>query len=810
MTWNPKFGGERSANAGDGRIRYSLSEVTDWSCRNKSVSPGDPVYVARLGQDFPPGIVAKGRIRSDSQTGEHWDSSKAGQLQDYVLIEIEGISDGPTDHYLSIAELEKQFPDQTWTPQSSGIVVRSQYCAELHDKWSRRLQGDSLLDIFEQWRNLSHLEYYNWIPRYRHIIAQVEQSQNSDTQPAEDLLAMIWENPDNGIAGTKRSGKLPTDFVSRHKDTLQELTARILQEPTATTFDQTVNQFDEFKRDENSGLNWVPQFLIRRAFASSNPEELFTICGDRDMDFCARYIKDKYSDTILEGGQDNWFVKNHKLRQHFLEKGIPDHDLATFNTFAQYLYTRLNDMREGKGITEPNGDKDPGPQPPLSTETVSARNVILYGPPGTGKTYALRNKYFPQYTTNVSAVSEQDWVDEVLDGMKWREVIAAALHDIENRPSNTKEILKHEYVQAKARLQGNRNLYTSFIYWYLSKHSAPNCPHVNLSNRREPSWFWKNEDSTWKLTPGWEESGDVVLDFVSRLESPPEEEHKPIDRFEFVTFHQSYSYEEFVEGIRPTLAESEDETGEVSYTLHKGVFRRICERARADGDGKRYALFIDEINRGNISKILGELITLIEEDKREGADNELSVVLPYSGESFSVPGNLDIFGTMNTADRSLAHIDTALRRRFTFKELMPDPDLLSNVSLDGQEIDLNRMLTAMNETIEALFDREHTVGHAYFLKGKGQSIDGSELPDIFQNKIIPLLTEYFFDDWSKVRSVLGDDRVGEKTDTQFVLEIEPAVQNNATTRSVRNRNVYRLNQLALANPAAYQKIYTKT
>ena len=274
-----------------------------------------------------------------------------------------------------------------------------------------------------------------------------------------------------------------------------------------------------------------------------------------------------------------------------------------------------------------------------------------------------------------------------------------------------------------------------------------------------------------------------------------------------MTFHQSYSYEEFVEGIRPTLGSEDEGTGDVSYELKQGVFRRICERARSDSSGNRYALFIDEINRGNISKIFGELITLIEDDKREGAANEMSVVLPYSGDSFSVPGNLDIYGTMNTADRSLAHIDTALRRRFTFRELMPEPELLRTTNLEGEEIDLHRMLDALNSRIEALFDREHMIGHAYFLRGKGETIDSSELPDIFEHKIIPLLTEYFFDDWSKVRVVLADDRAS-KQDQQFVTRTEVSEGLVSQNSGLRNRDVYRLNPDALSNPAAYRKIYS--
>lgn len=274
-------------------------------------------------------------------------------------------------------------------------------------------------------------------------------------------------------------------------------------------------------------------------------------------------------------------------------------------------------------------------------------------------------------------------------------------------------------------------------------------------------------------------------------------------RYDFITFHQSYSYEEFVEGIRPTLDRNGDSRGEVTYVLHKGVFRQICELAKNDSSN-RYAIFIDEINRGNISKIFGELITLIEEDKRDGASNAMEVKLPYSLDTFSVPGNLDIYGTMNTADRSLAHIDTALRRRFIFKELMPNPRLLGEVELDGQVIDLKRLLDSMNERIEAIFDREHKIGHAYFIPEKDMDLD---LPRVFRDKIIPLLTEYFFDDWSKVRAILADDRCSGNEDSQFILECgvpDGVVRPNIGTR---NKRIYRINESAFKSAEAYVKVY---
>ena len=231
-------------------------------------------------------------------------------------------------------------------------------------------------------------------------------------------------------------------------------------------------------------------------------------------------------------------------------------------------------------------------------------------------------------------------------------------------------------------------------------------------------------------------------------------------QIEFVTFHQNYTYEDFIEGIRPMLRRNkstgEDESAsadgnqnELIYDLHDGIFKKISQQAE-DDDDNRYVLIIDEINRGNIAKIFGELITLVEPSKRLGEEDAARATLPYSGESFGVPNNLYILGTMNTADRGVAPLDTALRRRFHFLERMPNPTWLQKPinGVDGQ-----KLLTAINARIKAKLDREHQIGHTYLIGVKNINA----LADAFQRSILPLLQEYFYDDWGKIQYVLNDN-----------------------------------------------------
>ena len=422
-------------------------------------------------------------------------------------------------------------------------------------------------------------------------------------------------------------------------------------------------------------------------------------------------------------------------------------------------------------------------------------------------------------------------------------------------------------------------------------------------------------------------------------------------RIEFVTFHQSYGYEEFIEGIRAETIEGEDGTSFISYDVKPGVFKRIASLAeknisaesvdgkktfsdvfqesiktkvssekrleikmvksslfikevtertiffdKRDGESnhslsiktlqkiyeegqnniisgglqsyyeallkylnensvisepskkKNYVLIIDEINRGNMSKIFGELITLIEEDKRIGGEHEMRTCLPNSRSEFGVSNNLHIIGTMNTADRSIAMMDTALRRRFEFKEMMPNPCLLHESNLHDvlectvaewedlndwdfdnkkknwewdkdysrediliDNVNLRRMLYTINQRIEVLYDREHTIGHAYFM-GLKSGDDITRLASVIENQIIPLLAEYFFEDWKKIRLVLGDNLKGEASIPEFIKKVNGVDSQKLFGGDLDDfhfdeRTVYERNPNALENPASYVAIY---
>lgn len=402
-------------------------------------------------------------------------------------------------------------------------------------------------------------------------------------------------------------------------------------------------------------------------------------------------------------------------------------------------------------------------------ETIEPLNLILFGPPGTGKTYEL-NQLKAKYVSKAQTLTREQWLGEQLAERSWHDVIFMALADIGGK-SKVAQIATHEYVLSKAKAQGRSNALNSTIWATLQTHTPEESTTVKYARRVPPYLFDKTDDSFWVTLPEAQEESAELLTLSKQLKQQPAES-ETISRYEFVTFHQAYSYEDFVEGIRPEL---DEDSGELSYSPQDGVFRRICQRAEAD-PLHRYAIFIDEINRGNVAKIFGELITLIETDKRINGDKGMRITLPYSREPFGVPENLDIYGTMNTADRSIALLDTALRRRFRFKELMPDSSKIAGsdgtgniVDEDGNQINLRRMLDAMNHRIRFLLSRDLMLGHAYLCPVANLT----QLKTVFLNQFIPLLQEYFYEDWHKIQLVFRDiDATGKLVEAPLIGHVK--------------------------------------
>jgi 5-methylcytosine-specific restriction protein B len=265
-------------------------------------------------------------------------------------------------------------------------------------------------------------------------------------------------------------------------------------------------------------------------------------------------------------------------------------------------------------------------------------------------------------------------------------------------------------------------------------------------------------------------------------------------------YGQARPYEDLMANRFSQMTLYELREGSIDLGKLRGLLQPSREAAEA---ASPRVLIIDEINRGNVSRIFGELITLIEPSKRAGAAEALTVTLPYSKTAFSVPANVHLIGTMNTADRSLAGVDIALRRRFQFVEMPPRPDLLSGVTIAG--VHLSELLTVMNQRIEALLDREHQLGHAYFMDlASSDSIDA--LASVFRHQILPLLQEYFFEDWQRIAWVLNDHR--KPVGCRFVVQqgVSRAEMFGGGVDVETESTLWRLDATAFGNAASYRGI----
>jgi len=647
---------------------------------------------------------------------------------------------------------------------------------------------------------------YKWNQRYREFTTQLQQTSTFTDPKTDDLVKRIWYERDNGIASIRQGVPSLAEY-QQSLPLLRELTERVRQQPNEATYQYVGSALQQAK--ETGQLKRMYWSLRNRVFAAFSPENYTSTVDENAFNKAAEFLNQHFNLGLVLTG--NWLQKNYELKQAIHAKS-PNTDPYYVNMAIWHLYELLRERDNEQKQEKVASTTSTTCSEPIENKTIphSPTNVIFFGPPGTGKTFTLQQK-MKDYTSHAVPADRDAWLDSRLESLNWMQVLTLVLLDLGKR-AKVRQMTEHDWFQRKALLNGRSSNFSQTTWATLQSFTIPGSTTVAYKGRREPAIFDKTADSEWFLVESQLEQVDELLTLYAELKQGPKSA-EAIQRFAVVTFHQSYGYEEFIEGIRARS----DESGNISYPIEPGIFMRLCQRANAD-PAHRYAIFIDEINRGNISKIFGELISLIEVDKRAGMSNAMSLQLSYSGDHFSVPANVDIIGAMNTADRSLALMDTALRRRFDFVEMMPDLSLLSGAKVKG--IELESLLEKLNSRIEELYDREHTLGHAFFMPVKNALDTGDEeaafkqLKIVFQKKIIPLLQEYFFDDWNKIRLVLADNQKQDDS-LQFVIEKTDDLDtlfgnNHGLRRHDQQSTAYELeafDQEVWNMPQAYRSIY---
>lgn len=407
-------------------------------------------------------------------------------------------------------------------------------------------------------------------------------------------------------------------------------------------------------------------------------------------------------------------------------------------------------------------------------------NTILYGPPGTGKTYKLNQIKQNLFTDTNVAKTPAELLAEKMESYTYWMILTAILANAGNYMS-VGELLDHPLI--KAKLNPDVTASRQVLWGVLQAYADDASTKMDPQSRRAIPLFRKDKDSKWAIIEDRRTAlpdilGPELIELARHplMVAPTERTSKT--RYSFITFHQKYSYEDFIEGIRPVLKKETKEPGtsDLQFELKRGIFYNSCLAALQlagyssfqecytaghdnrekrfneikNDKSKQYGVLIDEINRANISAVFGELITLLEDKKRMGGEEELWISLPYSGESFGVPPNLYVIGTMNTADRSIALVDIALRRRFEFEGLYPQYT---------EGVWWAPLLESINQ---ALYDRkkgpDFFIGHAFFMNKPE-----SEKTTILNKKIIPLLYEYCQNNGEVVRHILkaADVEIGQ-------------------------------------------------
>ncbi|MEZ9281813.1 McrB family protein [Vibrio cyclitrophicus] len=771
LTWNPKHFSTGGEGSEAGTLNYTVGENVRWSCHSQQPKTGDTVYLIRVGVE-PRGIVAKGTVSKESYLAEHW--SDASKQKHYIDFKLEGLRSNCEQGLLPMMLLQGAMPDQKWSPQTSGIEIKQNYRETLADLWESGEFKHSVEQFFN-WYLENKFNPNGWYKGYVETCELATQIQNGKEISKEDVKK-LWYDASNGIAGVGQGFMYQREFDS-NSEFLLEITREILTNPTEETYQKVINEWKQVGKFER--VLWG---VIHRVFAAADPKQYTSVVAQSYLNDVYTCLKKQYQLQSKRSG--SWLADNKvllELTKPFMDVSVDDQtrNILLWSLYEWKATNKNDDTVENDQVRDNEANYEVNL--PMINYVNKPLNQILYGPPGTGKTYhtieaavkaAEPNFYYSlEIETLEGATKEQ------------RSLLQAKFQEL----SDSKRIRFVTFHQSYG--------YEEFVEG-LSAKSVDG----QISYEVTPGIF---KDICEQASRGIEQSNDPLEIAIENLKTDLEEgtslslstqRGKKFDvqyhgnttfrAFPHETAHEDLGngYPVSIDSIRK-LYSGVDAKEFYNPSYVKAILNHLISKYKlpkeptAQPDSlKNFVLVIDEINRGNISKIFGELITLIEDSKRSGKGQAetIEVVLPHSGEKFSVPNNLHIIGTMNTADRSLAMMDTALRRRFDFVEMMPKPELLKGAIVNG--INLEQLLIVLNQRIEILYDREHTLGHAFFMPVKALVDVGEQdkafnvLVSVFKNKVIPLLEEYFFEDWSKIRLVLADNQKTNNESQQFVLE----------------------------------------
>lgn len=580
-----------------------------------------------------------------------------------------------------------------------------------------------------------------WVNSYKKYVPKfIEEAKNKEKWEDwdKDTFREFFEQSRNQCVSSLQQGYFTNDEKLRIKNNWHEI-APLLKKIAISQDKPLFDVYESIERIIRKYTTKHRRASTYRLIAGLQPKLLSTIVNKNNLGELFYYLK-KYVDEPSPEPTWNWYKDSYNIAQYYKEHIKTDNPMD----LIAYPWQSLVHFKEEANITS-NEMSETETKNNIDSKIDNSLNQILYGPPGTGKTYAT--KELAVKIANPSFVFDISWNDE----------------------EKRKEIVK-EY---EILFESGQIIFTTFHQSMSYEDFVEGIKPKTINNQVE----YEVEDGIFKQicqkasvkNGNFDEVIEKLKHDISELDGKPALTIKYANNSFLVVYRGTSVFY-----VQPQNTTKDNpwypvninnmriafDTNDYSRLYNPTYIREILsylvkEYALVKGkkeNKKNYVLIIDEINRGNVSAIFGELITLLETDKRIGEDEQIFLDLPYSkNEKFGVPNNLYLIGTMNTADRSVEALDTALRRRFSFTEIMPEPKLLQGKFVGG--IALDKLLQTINKRVEILLDRDHTIGHSYFIKLKEDDSEG--LKQVFKNCIIPLLQEYFYGDYEKIGMIIG-------------------------------------------------------